>query len=309
MRCLRAQYLHRYGVSVQLPAFKVSLTGNRLHPKASMAIGRALATSTLLARLHLPGNSLGKEGIAVIAANVRSCPSLTSLDLSDNDAGPEGAQALCRLLWPDDSGCNALQCLGFARNAIGDSGFRSFCDSGAGPLDILALGCNAISLQPGTPWDRLLPRLRCQVLLMPENEITPDGRRALVRAAVEGGGRQLARIEVCNETIGGDCGVLLSGLGYWGFGNPKTSSEYATEDALLSDIHVVLVHHDQQITSCAGRSQESEVDSLLTEFNVLCQVAALCNVCLGREVTKIPPLLGEESAALVVAELRRLTAH
>jgi internalin A len=105
-----------------------------LYPFTSWVQGGAL---TSLTSLNLSSNSIGEEGAKAIA---QSLTSLTSLDLSNNSIGDEGAKAIAQSL-------TSLTSLDLSNNSIGEEGAKAILDTWSkeermGRLQILALRDN-----------------------------------------------------------------------------------------------------------------------------------------------------------------------
>ena len=89
--------------------------------------------------LNLAGTGIGREGVAMLVPSV--LPSLTSLDLSDNDIDVEGVQTLL------SSGLRLTQ-LRIGNNILGNEGLRAILEApGASALTSLDLSDNDIDIE------------------------------------------------------------------------------------------------------------------------------------------------------------------
>ena len=72
------------------------------------ALAEALETNSTLTSLDLSRNGIGAEGAARLAAALKKNSTMTSLDISRNDIGPEGAESLATALEKKDDTRSAL---------------------------------------------------------------------------------------------------------------------------------------------------------------------------------------------------------
>ncbi len=84
-------------------------------------LAASLRLNEAITALNLSDNGLGADGVcAILGALKTGAPALRNLNISQNQAGPEGADALCELLVAE--GGHPLASLDFGANAIGDKG-------------------------------------------------------------------------------------------------------------------------------------------------------------------------------------------
>jgi Ran GTPase-activating protein (RanGAP) involved in mRNA processing and transport len=96
----------------------LSLNNNRISGKsAAAALANGLETSTALRRLNLSNNTLGDDGVGVLATKLKVA-ALTHLDLSYCNVGEPGAKNIGPLL----AKCRSLRQLYFSANRIGPKG-------------------------------------------------------------------------------------------------------------------------------------------------------------------------------------------
>jgi Ran GTPase-activating protein (RanGAP) involved in mRNA processing and transport len=94
-------------------------------------IAKGLSHNKTLEILNIKGNIIGDEGMILIAESLSSSPCLKELDISLNEIGPAGFQALCDVL--PQSKIEVLTC---SKNFLGDEVLGYFAniltDTGAG---------------------------------------------------------------------------------------------------------------------------------------------------------------------------------
>ena len=78
-------------------------------------IAQGILGNRSLLSLNIKGNVIGDQGITLIAGALREVPQLNQLDISLNEIGPTGFQALCEVL--PFTGLTTLVC---NKNFLGD---------------------------------------------------------------------------------------------------------------------------------------------------------------------------------------------
>lgn len=128
------------------PTLRVlSLITNGLTPRGVPTLCDGLVLSQLV-ELSLAYNSLGDAGVAQLALTIGDqVPSLSFLDISDNNVGDGGAQAVAKHLIANPK-CGVAS-IGFSCNKIGDAGMIALANalclrSGNKNFSWLDLGCN-----------------------------------------------------------------------------------------------------------------------------------------------------------------------
>jgi len=96
---------------------EVSLSGNDMGSKGIESIMNKLLQHKLIT-LNLDNNSIGDQGCQLVAASLRSIPSLHRLNLAFNDIGCRGIATLMRSL----VGCESITSLGLSGNVMRVSG-------------------------------------------------------------------------------------------------------------------------------------------------------------------------------------------
>jgi CheY-like chemotaxis protein len=96
---------------------EVSLSGNDMGPKGIESIMNKLLQHKLIT-LNLDNNSIGDQGCQLVAASLRSIPTLHRLNLAFNDIGCRGIATLMRSL----VGCESITSLGLSGNVMRVSG-------------------------------------------------------------------------------------------------------------------------------------------------------------------------------------------
>ena len=96
---------------------EVSLSGNDMGPKGIESIMNKLLQHNLIT-LNLDNNSIGDQGCQLVAASLRSIPTLYRLNLAFNDIGCRGIATLMRSL----VGCESITSLGLSGNVMRVSG-------------------------------------------------------------------------------------------------------------------------------------------------------------------------------------------
>ena len=61
-------------------------------------IAKGISQNASLELLNLKGNIIGDEGLILLSQNLKDATSLKELDISLNEIGPAGFQALCDIL-------------------------------------------------------------------------------------------------------------------------------------------------------------------------------------------------------------------
>jgi hypothetical protein len=108
-------------------------------------LAAALRSCTALASLNLRGNRIGAKGMTSLAAVLPSCVALVSLNLEINNLGDGGTASLAVALPP----CTALASLHLQSNEIGDEGAASLVTvlPSCAALALLDLRCNDIKFE------------------------------------------------------------------------------------------------------------------------------------------------------------------
>ncbi len=96
---------------------EISLSGNDMGSKGIESIMNKLLQHNLIT-LNLDNNSIGDQGCQLVAASLRSIPSLYRLNLAFNDIGCRGIATLMRSL----VGCESITSLGLSGNVMRVSG-------------------------------------------------------------------------------------------------------------------------------------------------------------------------------------------
>jgi len=91
-------------------------------------IAKGISQNKTLEHLNIKGNGIGDDGIILLAESLKSASSLTFLDISVNEIGPAGFQALCEVL--SDTNISNLIC---NKNFLGDDVMAYFANILAEP--------------------------------------------------------------------------------------------------------------------------------------------------------------------------------
>jgi len=149
----------------------LDLVKNGLPPEAAPALADALKVNSSIQVLNLGMNALRDEGLAILAAALETNTSLTVLEAEKNGIGPDGADALARVLAESNTTLTALE---LQENCIGDRGAEKL----------------AIVLMQNVSLKRLDLR---------QNEITDAGAGFLADACSEGGG--IEELDLCQNDL------------------------------------------------------------------------------------------------------------
>ena len=164
--------------------------------KGAPALGASLRVNVCMRALGLSDNGLGGEGVRslVDALLGGGAPALIILDLSQNQAGPDGAAALGELLAEQTKTERGLQTLRFDANAIGDKGAGQLASGLATNRALRALhlcrnevGCEGAGLMAPA----LAQNATLESLSLEWNQIRADGCRALISACRDAAVSQL----------------------------------------------------------------------------------------------------------------------
>ena len=155
--------------------------------KGAPALGASLRVNVCMRALGLSDNGLGSEGVRslVDALLGGGAPALIILDLSQNQAGPDGAAALGELLAEHTKTECGLQTLRFDANVIGDKGAGQLASGLATNRSLRSLhlcrnevGCEGAGLMAPA----LAQNATLETLSLEWNQIRADGCRALISA-------------------------------------------------------------------------------------------------------------------------------
>jgi hypothetical protein len=155
--------------------------------KGAPALGASLRVNVCMRALGLSDNGLGSEGVRslVDALLGGGAPALIILDLSQNQAGPDGAAALGELLAEQTKTECGLQTLRFDANVIGDKGAGQLASGLATNRSLRSLhlcrnevGCEGAGLMAPA----LAQNATLETLSLEWNQIRADGCRALISA-------------------------------------------------------------------------------------------------------------------------------
>ena len=113
---------HSFGKSLDRVELNISYM---IFPSKVSTLCLALRVNTSLTSLDLSENSIGDEGASSLSEALRVNTSLTSLDLSENSIGDEGASSLSEALRVNTS----LTSLDLSENSIGDEGASSLSEA------------------------------------------------------------------------------------------------------------------------------------------------------------------------------------
>jgi Ran GTPase-activating protein (RanGAP) involved in mRNA processing and transport len=91
-------------------------------------IAKGISQNTTLESLNIKGNMIGDDGVILLAESLKDAINLTYLDISLNEIGPAGFQALCEVL-PDSSISNLI----CNKNFLGDDVMAYFANILADP--------------------------------------------------------------------------------------------------------------------------------------------------------------------------------
>ena len=95
---------------------KLQLDFNELMVEGTKCLAEGLLKNTTLESLNIKGNVIGDSGMILLASALRNgCRNLKELDVSLNEIGPQGFQALCEVL-PQTN----IQTLVCNKNFLGD---------------------------------------------------------------------------------------------------------------------------------------------------------------------------------------------
>ena len=164
--------------------------------KGAPALGASLRVNVCMRALGLSDNGLGGEGVRslVDALLGGGAPALIILDLSQNQAGPDGAAALGELLAEQTKTERGLQTLRFDANAIGDKGAGQLASGLATNRALRSLhlcrnevGCEGAGLMAPA----LAQNATLESLSLEWNQIRADGCRALISACRDAAVSQL----------------------------------------------------------------------------------------------------------------------
>ena len=164
--------------------------------KGAPALGASLRVNVCMRALGLSDNGLGGEGVRslVDALLGGGAPALIILDLSQNQAGPDGAAALGELLAEQTKTERGIQTLRFDANAIGDKGAGQLASGLATNRALRALhlcrnevGCEGAGLMAPA----LAQNATLESLSLEWNQIRADGCRALISACRDAAVSQL----------------------------------------------------------------------------------------------------------------------
>jgi Ran GTPase-activating protein (RanGAP) involved in mRNA processing and transport len=110
-------------------------------PKAIQLLAEVLKNGGRLVKLNLSKNDLGDNGLQAIATNIH-CPALEHLDLSYNDFGVPGVEYLAGVLGQ----CKGLRHIDLYANQCGDDGVNILVDAieKCPNIDSIVLGANNI---------------------------------------------------------------------------------------------------------------------------------------------------------------------
>ena len=155
--------------------------------KGAPALGASLRVNVCMRALDLSDNGLGSAGVRslVDALLGGGAPKLIILDLSQNQAGPDGAAALGELLADQTKSECGLQTLRFDANAIGDKGAGQLASGLATnrSLRSLHLCRNEVGDEgAGQMAPALAQNATLESLSLEWNQIRADGCRALLGA-------------------------------------------------------------------------------------------------------------------------------
>ena len=164
--------------------------------RGAPALGASLRVNVCMRALDLSDNGLGSAGVRslVDALLGGGAPALIILDLSQNQAGPDGAAALGELLAEQTKSECGLQTLRFDANAIGDKGAGQLASGLATNRSLKALhlcrnevGCEGA----GQMAPALAQNATLESLSLEWNQIRADGCRALLGACRDAAVTQL----------------------------------------------------------------------------------------------------------------------
>ena len=164
--------------------------------KGAPALGASLRVNVCMRALGLSDNGLGGEGVRslVDALLGGGAPALIILDLSQNQAGPDGAAALGELLAEQTKTERGIQTLRFNANAIGDKGAGQLASGLATNRALRSLhlcrnevGCEGAGLMAPA----LAQNATLETLSLEWNQIRADGCRALISACRDAAVSQL----------------------------------------------------------------------------------------------------------------------
>lgn len=164
--------------------------------KGAPALGASLRVNVCMRALDLSDNGLGSAGVRslVDALLGGGAPALIILDLSQNQAGPDGAAALGELLAEQTKSESGLQTLRFDANAIGDKGAGQLASglTTNRALRALHLCRNEVGCEgAGQMAPALAQNATLENLSLEWNQIRADGCRALLGACRDAAVTQL----------------------------------------------------------------------------------------------------------------------
>ena len=112
------------------PIQKVLLSSENLDDQLVIFLAAALRNCSSLTTLDLSYNDFGPKGVISLAVALPNCPALTTLNLVGNEIGNEGAISLAAAL----PNCPALTTLKLNGNRIGNEGAISLAARGVARL-------------------------------------------------------------------------------------------------------------------------------------------------------------------------------
>ena len=164
--------------------------------KGAPALGASLRVNVCMRALDLSDNGLGSAGVRSLVDAILGggAPALIILDLSQNQAGPDGAAALGELLAEQTKSESGLQTLRFDANAIGDKGAGQLASglTTNRALRALHLCRNEVGCEgAGQMAPALAQNATLENLSLEWNQIRADGCRALLGACRDAAVTQL----------------------------------------------------------------------------------------------------------------------
>jgi len=184
--------------------------------RGAVPLATSLRMNTYVCAIELSDNGLGSEGVVSIVEALLGggAPALRSLDMSQNQAGPDGARALGDLLAEHTATDAGLASLRFDANAIGDrgAGFLARGLDANRSLQVLSLARNEIGCEGATQLSGPLGSSEATVttLSLEWNAIRADGCRALVGACR---GSRIERLDLGWNGVRDDaCGAIAAAL-------------------------------------------------------------------------------------------------
>jgi Ran GTPase-activating protein (RanGAP) involved in mRNA processing and transport len=172
------------------PLMALDLSNNGFHARGMWELGGALVSgnNTTLRRLDVSGNNLGAEGGEALGTLLKLSYSLEDLVASNCNLGDAGVTDLCRGLARPETG-TALRYLDVAWNVLHDEAAAALAEllEANSTLQVLKLECNGIGDHGAAMLARALPRAAALELFdLTGNQLHDAGAVALAVALTDG---------------------------------------------------------------------------------------------------------------------------